>query len=224
MESISFLPDTTRGDSFLEAHVDHFSQGSLGTKIDLNNSVHTERVRFGRPFKRELELVNATVRRLVFIVVPRRYSANVVSATASIGLGVSGGINLEEFSDLVYKVVVPARAAGTDPQLGEQCPYDTCTLPKEMGGEAKVILATVENGRANVWFERILPERTKLVVLPRMFDSDPIASTRLGHNADNVSAAVMGQLNPGGIDVNPEMKEVSFDEWGVVVLLLLYML
>lgn len=191
---------------FFQASVSHFSQGCLGRKLNVQCPSQDRVVRIGRPRSRELEFVNATGKRLSFLVLPTRYSTSAVTSLA-LSLkaeGAGGGLDVQWAvekgimpSAMNYQIVpVSAKASGTtDLREGEECPYNTCTLSESTGAEAKVALVTVDSHFVYMWFNRILTERTQLVVLPKMFsDAHGYATRRkLVHHADYdvVSAARM---------------------------------
>ncbi|CAM9935835.1 unnamed protein product [Ectocarpus fasciculatus] len=180
-QDVSVVYDETCRAFFVRAKIHHFSQGCLARKLNLQNSSLDERVLFGRPSKRELEFVNATNRSLTFLVLPTSCSQ---SACTSIVLGAEmAGIGANvEISRALKKAVlfaateclvvtVPPRETEGHPTVGETCPFETCTLPRNTGNEARVILATIDETTISLWFSRILVERTRFAVLPNQFSA-----------------------------------------------------
>lgn len=65
--------------------MDHFSRGYLGKKLNLQCNCLAEPVWIRSPYKRHFEFVNATDKRVTFLVLPTGYSQ---SAITSLNLGV----------------------------------------------------------------------------------------------------------------------------------------
>ncbi|CAM9149814.1 unnamed protein product [Ectocarpus sp. 8 AP-2014] len=174
--------DKTLGKLFYRVDVDHFSRGYLGKNLNLECPCLTDVVRIGRPYKRQLEFVNATDKRVTFLVLPTGYSQ---SAITSLNLGVQvqgdgGNLAIERAVESIITeaatgcqaFTVPAKTTPGKPTIGQPCPYHTCYLPKRVDPEARVVMTTINNGKLFKWFTQIFPQRTRVVVLPRMF-SDP---------------------------------------------------
>lgn len=163
--------------------------------------------------------MNATDKQVVFLVLPTSYSDSSIS---SLVLGVEvpgGGANVAVERDVVKEVlkaatncqaftVPPKKTTGADPTGGQRCPFKTCFLPRKGGSEARIALVTVDSQVVSVWLTQILPQRTRLVVLPRMFEGSPIGSRGLGTDpfsvvetaglANHAPAATVG--GAGGAD------------------------
>lgn len=151
------------GVPYVRAEIDHFSQGCLGKNILLEDAVLTERVsRFCRPYKKQVEFVNATRRTLTFLVLPTSWSHSAMTILA-VRVGVEQAILTAPTAPQVLQI--PPRSAEGDPVGGERCPSDTCDLTANGGGEARVVMLTVEGGTAvSVWFSRNLKQKIRLTV------------------------------------------------------------
>lgn len=170
------------GKFFVRASVDHFSQGCLGKNIDTTSTYHQEVGSgfWGSPKKGELEFVNATSKRLMFIVLPTSISNNafhtfeggVGMAQAEAHLTIRRSVHQSVLPGAINPQViqVPPRTITSVPQPGEKCPYATCQLSSWTGKEARVVLATVNDALVSVWDSRIVKQRTRVMVLPRLFD------------------------------------------------------
>lgn len=197
------------------APINHFSRGFLGKRLNLQCAFQTEKL-WGSS---KLEFLNATPKKLFFLVLPTSYTA---SAVTSIALGLkaqelSGELDVKRAvergllqSAFDFQVIpVPARLEAEWLREGAECPYSPCTLPAFAKNQARVALVTVDDTFVYVWFNKLINSGTEVVVLPRMF-SDPqgyIMRRQLadGSNFDVVDAA--------GLD-NPNSAVVAVGEGG----------
>ena len=199
--------DKQLGASFYCARINHFSQGALGRKLNRQCAFQTKKLRMSS----ELEFLNATGRRLMFLVLPTSYSDGAVTSIALSlkAQGITGSLDVQRAvergilkSAFDFQLVpVPAMSAATTSlEEGQECPFSTCTLPSAAGKEAKVALVTVDSAYVYVWFNKIMKKGTELVVLPPMFGDYPEGyATRReiaeGLNFDVVGAAGMATEN-----------------------------
>lgn len=195
---------------FVHANIDHFSQGCLGKKLDLQNKTYTDVVKRGRrPHAMELEFVNATDKNVIFLVLPTRYSMDAVTSLA-VGVQVQGhGGNVEierQVADALMSAATDCQAIvvhakvnkGATPKVRDRCPFEPCFLLAEGTSQARVALVTAEEGEVLVWVNQLYVEKTQLVILPRMFDDPcPVAKRKLPAGLFDVAkAAGMDQSAP----------------------------
>lgn len=206
--------DKKLGAGVYRARINHFSQGALGRKLNRQCAFQTKKLWKSS----ELEFLNATGKRLMFLVLPTSYSDGAVTSIALRlkAQGIAGSLDVQRAieqgilkSALDFQLVpVPAMmsAATTSLEEGQECPFSTCTLPSAAGKEAKVALVTVDNTFVYVWFNKIMKKGTELVVLPPMFGDYPegYATRRVladGLDFDMVDAAGMAE-NPAVLAIS----------------------
>lgn len=172
--------DEVLGKFVFRAKVNHFCQGALGKKLDLQQ-IKLERKMWGleRPHRGELEVINATHKNVAFLVVPTSYSDKAITSVAlGVEVGGVGGWDVGVEQQVIQGILaaatdcqacfVPPIEAPEGPKAGQICPYNTFTLTEKGGKEARVAVLTVDN-YINMWFTLVFPHRMRLAVLPRMF-------------------------------------------------------
>lgn len=212
------------GVPYVRAKIDHFSQGCLAKNILLDDAVLTERAsRFCRPYKKQVEFVNANRKTLTFLVLPTSWShgamtnlavrvgvEGVAAVTASVRRQVEQAILTAATAPQVLQI--PPRGAEGDPIGGERCPSDTCDLTANGGDEARVVMQTVESGTTvSVWFSRNLKQKTRLMVLPGQFSVAMIDSRLLlpQHAGDLVSTALLASISEPTSGQNAPISTIS---------------
>lgn len=185
-----------------QANISHFCQGCVGQKLYDSNSSQVERVWHGAPFKRELEFVNATKKAIKLRVRPTRYEDSAISSLAAgveaAGVAVNVSLKRENYKEILdaatdyQEFTVPPKTGDAQLQAGDLCPFETCTLVKKGGHQARVELITVDGHVESVWLDKIFGHRTRLVVLPRMFDGSVKAIRTRNLGADPPSAGSAG--------------------------------
>lgn len=204
--------DEERRKCAFRAHINHFCGGFLGKKLNLQCAFQTSVLWKSR----ELEFLNATDRRLMFLVLPTSYSN---SALTSIALslkaqGVDASLDVKRAvekgllqSAFDFQIIpVPAMSTTTTLQHGQECPFSTCTLPGGTGKKARVALVTVDGTFVHVWLKKIMNRGSELVILPPMF-ADPNGHATRRQLADSsdfelVRAAGMANQNPAVVQIS----------------------
>lgn len=195
--------DRENGRHVLRAKIHHFSQFCFGKKLNLLSGHQYEEVSRGRPGPRELEFLNGTDKRILFLVLPTGFAdTRITSLTAAVTGGpvsVGGSVERGVISVITSAatgcsvVPVPARLDGgvTSPGGKETCPHGRCNvLPMMMKG-VRVVVCTVTNDKVLMWLSLLLFPRTKLIILPALFDDCDgyYASSDLAGQQSNVVVA-----------------------------------
>ncbi|CAM9662392.1 unnamed protein product, partial [Sphacelaria rigidula] len=144
------------GKCFVRASIDHFSHCCIAKNIDMRYTQHVEEVsgfHWKPPRTRQLEFVNATSRRLIFLVLPTScsnralFSFRAGASLAEIGVNAElrNAVRRSIFSSANRARIIDVgpRTTKVDLQRGERCPYATCIMP-DAAGMAGVSLITVE--------------------------------------------------------------------------------
>eukprot|EP00903_Cladosiphon_okamuranus_P011499 g10830.t1 len=168
--------DEKLGKYFFRANIKHFSQGCLGKKLNLQNNIQDERVRRGRPGKREWEFVNATDKSVMFLVLPTSYSASAISSLAFglqvVEVGVDATVERQVVKAIlpaatgVQAITIPPKEKPGNPEDGQIYPYRLCMVPEFAGRDARVLLVTVDNHEVSMFKAhdpgRTMPVKTNL--------------------------------------------------------------
>lgn len=182
---------------FMRARMDHFSQGCLAKKIQLENAIHEDTVTWpswAPPRKNQLGFVNATGKPLIFLVLPTSWSNQAILSVA-MGLAFEGLEASAAISRAVQKSIlteathpqvlqVPCTKKKGNPKVGQVFPFATCTLPKVTGSEARVALITANSDTVEVWDYRIVQQRTWVWVLPGQFSEGMLPLLGRHHRRD----------------------------------------
>lgn len=179
-EKVDILHET--GNFFVRARINHFSEGCLATSVDMQCSYYEEVVRWrqwGRPRRREFQVLNATDRAIIILALPTGFSNKIVG-TFTVGVNSSMiGMNTnirravdqamlsEGASPQMFQLAV--RDGPEPPRAGDKCPYEYCSLSEWTGNEAKVALITASDSTMEVWDYRIIKGGTRIAVLPKRF-------------------------------------------------------
>ena len=171
----------------MRARIDHFSQGCLAKKIQLENAIHEELVTWpswAPPKKNQLGFVNVTNKPLIFLVLPTSWSNQAILSVAmglafeglEASVAISKAVQKSILSEATHPQVlqVPCTQKKGSPKVGQVFPSATCTLPKVTGSEARVALITANSDTVEVWDYRIVQHRTWVWVLPGQFSEGMI--------------------------------------------------
>ena len=179
------------GTFFLRASISHFSQVCLGKSAEYSSGYDVQTMTGPyRPWRKEIEFVNATKRNLYFLVLPTTISVSFWTKLAA-GLGIQGvSANLtterrkkeyilKHATQPQFITVLRNKNTGEEPpKAGVMCESSTVQLLNCSGNEAVVVLMTVtgsEDDRTlEVWDSRIIKHRTRVTIFQDLFSSEAI--------------------------------------------------
>lgn len=170
------------GKFFVRARIHHFSKGYLGTSVDMQNSYHQEDMRWlrwGKPGRREIEVLNATDKAIIILALPTGVSNRI--ASEFIGSLEGSGVTVSlEMRRVVEQAILssavspqmfqlPIRNTTETTRAGTKCTFDYCSLSKWTTNEATVALVTSDDDKVEVWDYKIIQGGTRHAVLPGRF-------------------------------------------------------
>ena len=128
----------------------------LASSMNRGATYEVRELGFFRRRKKELELINSTQKRVLFLVMPTSVTLSAVMSLAVSLAGFGAGATYLDRDELVQVLKIPPG--------GQQ----RCWLPFK-GGQARVSLITIDEDLLSLWFTGLFRTNTRLTVLPAMF-------------------------------------------------------
>lgn len=144
--------------------------------------MHSERVFWGPPERKEIELLNASTRNVIIVVSPTiTYHESVGRLNFStkfppqveVGGEISKNVTMELFPTATKPQIfkLRARKESVDPKKGQKCPKQICRLSEfTSAGEVRCSVFALDDETIRFGGSQLVPQRHRFAVLPGMFE------------------------------------------------------